>query len=461
MSSGIRKNGSAIIAVAAIVYLIPAFASAQNVSPAPAEVKSIAEDAYIFAYPMLYGYQTLYTQTQDSTFPGYIGGFGQYRHYARAATPADLDIVTPNNDTTYSWAWLDLRREPIVFQTPDIDEGRYNVFQWVDLYTHIFASPGSRLTGMKGGTYMFAGPDWTGKTPAGIDKVFQAETDFVGTLTRTGINGAADIPKVREIQRGYRFTPLSAYMAEKPPAPAPELDFPVWHEEQAKGPAFIGYLNFLLGHAKPNPADANALKRFAAIGIGPGKSFDAAKLDKETATAIQAGIDAALKKLNARVATNKDNIGLFGSREYLKGDYESRAIGAMIGIYGQNEQDAVYFSYQADKDGKPLDGTKSYELKFKEAPPVSQFWSLTMYNLPQRLLVDNAINRYSIGDRTEGLVKDGNGGVSITLSNTDPGKGKNWLPTPKGSFFMVMRMYGPGEGITKGKWPRPEPTIVN
>ena len=190
------------------------------------------------------------------------------------------------------------------------------------------------------------------------------------------------------------------------PHPAPELDFPVWHEELAKGPAFIGYLNFLLGHAKPNPADANALKRFAAIGIGPGKSFDAAKLDKETATAIKAGIDAALKKLNDRVATNKDNIGLFGSREYLKGDYESRAIGAMIGIYGQNEQDAVYFSYQADKDGKPLDGTKSYELMFKEAPPVSQFWSLTMYNLPQRLLVDNAINRYSIGDRTEGLVKD-------------------------------------------------------
>ena len=95
-------------------------------------------------------------------------------------------------------------------------------------------SPGSRLTGTKGGTYMFAGPGWTGTTPAGIDKVFQAETDFVGTLTRTEINGAADIPKVRAIQRGYRFTPLSAYMAEKPPAPAPELDFPVWHEERQR-----------------------------------------------------------------------------------------------------------------------------------------------------------------------------------------------------------------------------------
>ena len=266
----LRKNTAAILAVAAFVYFMPAFASAENISPAPAEVKSIAEDAYIFAYPMLYGYQTLYTQTQDTTFPGYIGGFGQYRHYARAATPADLDIVTPNNDTTYSWAWLDLRREPIVFQTPDIDEGRYNVFQWVDLYTHIFASPGSRLTGRKGGTYMFAGPNWTGKTPAGIDKYSRRkrilsarspgrESMVPPTFQRSG--DTARIP-IHATQR------LHGREAARTRA---RTGFSVWHEEQAKGPAFIGYLNFLLGHAKPNPADADALKRFAAIGIGPGK----------------------------------------------------------------------------------------------------------------------------------------------------------------------------------------------
>ena len=105
MPSGImRKNTATVLAVAAFAYFMPAFASAENTTPAPAEVKSIAEDAYIFAYPMLYGYQTLYNQTQDATFPGYIGGFGQYRHYARAATPADLDIVTPNNEPAHAMA---------------------------------------------------------------------------------------------------------------------------------------------------------------------------------------------------------------------------------------------------------------------------------------------------------------------------------------------------------------------
>lgn len=446
-----------------LLILLSIFFSIANMSmaaPDPAEVKAIAKEAYIFAYPMLYNYQTMYTQTQDTNFAGYIGGFNRWRHYARPSTPADHDIVTPNNDTTYSWAWLDLRREPIVFETPELDDdNRYTMFQWVDLYTYVIASPGSRLTGKKSGKYLFVGPHWKGDVPKGFDKVFRSDSEIIGTLTRTGINGPDDIPIVRLIQHGYRFTPLSEYQAVKPPAPAQKIVFPEWNESLAKTPAFIGYVNFLLDHIKLNPADAEALKRFAAIGIAPGKQFDPATLDKDTAKAIQAGIDAALKTLTDRTAKNKDNIGLFGPRDYLKNDYESRAVGAMIGLYGQNETEAVYFSYQKDIAGNPLDGTKTYELKFEKMPPVSQFWSLTMYNLPQRLLVENPIDRYSIGDRTPNLIKDANGGVTITLSHENPGKGKNWLPTPKGPFFMVMRMYGPGKSIIKGEWPRPEPKI--
>ncbi|MCV6825780.1 MULTISPECIES: DUF1254 domain-containing protein [Halocynthiibacter] len=407
---------------------------------------------------MLYNYQTLYNQTQDAMDAGYIGGFSEYRHYSHPYSPKDTDIVTPNNDTTYSWAWLDLRREPIVFETPDLDEGRYNVFQWVDLYTHVFASPGSRLNGDEGKTFLFVGPDWDGDVPDSIDEVLKSETDFVGTLTRTSIVGVDDIPAVKAIQHGYRFTPLSAYVGKKPPAPAPEPNFPVWHGALAQSPAFITYLNFLLGHVDPHPDDAEALASFEAIGISPGAVFDASALDKETHDAIQSGIDAALKRLEDRTATNKDNIGLFGSRAYLGTDYESRAVGAMIGIYGQNEEEAVYFSYSADTDGNPLDGSKTYTMKFDQQPEVSEFWSLTMYNLPQRLLVDNEIDRYSIGDRTEGLVTDGDG-LTITLGPDDPGEGQNWLPTPDGPFFMVMRMYGPGQSVVEGTWPRPEPGL--
>ena len=133
----------------------------------------------------------------------------------------------------------------------------------------------------------------------------------------------------------------------------------------------------------------------------------------------------------------------------------------MIGIYGQNEEEAVYFSYQSDKDGHPLEGSKTYTLSFKQPPPVSQFWSLTMYNLPQRWLVDNSINRYSIGDRTEGLIADDGGGLTITLSAKDPRHRQELASDASGPFFMVLRMYGPEKSIIKGEWPRPEPDAVN
>ena len=100
------------------------------------EAKKIASDAYLYAYPMLYNYKTLFQQAADPSFPGYVGGFNRFRHYSRGFTPADKDIVTPSNDTPYSWAWLDLRTEPMVVSVPASPD-RYYVLQWFDLYTHI------------------------------------------------------------------------------------------------------------------------------------------------------------------------------------------------------------------------------------------------------------------------------------------------------------------------------------
>src|SRR5580692_3807113 len=116
----------------------------------PADAQTIASEAYLYAYPMLYNYKTLFQQVMDPSFPGYIGGFNRFRHYSRGFTPADTDIVTPNNDTPYSWAWLDLRAEPMVVSVPATSD-RYYVLQWFDLYTHNFAYIGSRATGTEAG----------------------------------------------------------------------------------------------------------------------------------------------------------------------------------------------------------------------------------------------------------------------------------------------------------------------
>jgi hypothetical protein len=426
----------------------------------PAEARAIAKEAWLYAYAPLQGYQTLWNQTQNKAFPGYVGGFNQFRHYARSATPADTDIVTPNNDTPYSWAWLDLRAEPIVLSLPAVAAPRYYVNQWFDLYTHNFAYTGVRSSGRQAGTYLFAGPRWNGTVPKGITKVFRAETDFIGTLTRTQLNGPADIPALQALQAQYTLTPLSRFTGTAAPAAAPAVAWPAWDASKAEGIGFIGYLNALLPFMPTVPSEQAMMTRFARIGIGPGAPFDPDRLDPGIRTAMEEGVASAAKELKAKALTQTSSQGFFGTREELGPDYLTfRSMGALLGIYGNSSEEAMYASQQTGPDGQVLDGRRRWVLRFEpgQLPPVSEFWSVTMYNLPERLLVKNAINRYSIGDRTPGLKLGADGSLEIYIQNDNPGaaKASNWLPAPAGPFFFVARLYGPQDPALKGTWTLP------
>ena len=425
-----------------------------------AEARAIAKEAWLYAYAPLQGYQTLWNQTQNKAFPGYVGGFNQFRHYTRLATPADTDIVTPNNDTPYSWAWLDLRAEPIVLSLPAVAAPRYYVNQWFDLYTHNFAYTGVRATGREAGTYLFAGPRWNGTVPKGITKVFRAETDFVGTLTRTQLNGPADLPALQALQAQYTLTPLSRFAGMPTPPPAPAVAWPAWDPSKAEGIGFIGYLNALLPFMPTVPSERALMARFARIGIGPGVPFDPAKLSPSLRTALEDGVASAAKELKAKALTQSSSQGFFGTRQELGPDYLTfRSMGALLGIYGNSSEEAIYASQQTGPDGKVLDGRRHWLLRFEpgQLPPVTEFWSVTMYNLPQRLLVNNPINRYSIGDRTPGLKLGADGSLEIYIQSDDPGtsKASNWLPAPAGPFFFVARLYGPKPSALKGTWKLP------
>ena len=454
----------AVLAAAALLAVSVARpVQAQTVSAD--EAKKIATEAYLYAYPMLYNYKTLFQQAADPSFPGYVGGFNRFRHYSRGFTPADKDIVTPSNDTPYSWAWLDLRTEPMVVSVPASPD-RYYVQQWFDLYTHNFAYIGSRATGTAAGHYLFVGPNWKGEAPAGITKVLRAETDIIGTLTRTSWSGPADRDGLVATQRQYRIRPLSEFTGGKPPQPAPTFVFPAWDEARANFISFIEYLNFLLRFAPAVDSEKAMMERFAKIGIGPGRAFDPATVDPTTRAAIEAGIKEGSARLQAELAKTTSSVDLFGTRAFLGPDYVMRrAVGAAIGIYGNSKEEAYYTAYSVDANKQPLDGSKRYVLRFSkdQVPPVKFFWSMTMYDLPDRLLVDNPIQRYAIGSRTQGLKTNADGSVDIYLQSTSPGgdKESNWLPTPKqGPFFMVLRMYGPEGKLAAGEWQAPQPSVA-
>lgn len=438
-----------------LAMTLPAFAQ----TVAPDEARSIAKEAFIYAYAPIASYGTWSKQATMPDAPEYVGGFNTFRNYSQAFTPDNKDIVTPNNDTPYSWAWLDLRAEPIVLSVPKVPKDRYYVMQLIDLFTYNFGYVGVRATGFNAGNYLIAGPGWKGSRPRDITKVIQAETEIVGILGRTSLNGPSDVKNVKAIQAKYRLTPLSGFLKTPAPKPAPMPEFPPYDPSKAASHDFIGYINFLLQFAQPTvPSEKDLMVRLEKIGIGPGRPWDASKVDPALLGAIDEGV-ADAKAAMAEVAKKTlSSNGLFGSREFLKYDYMTRAMGAEKGLFGNSIEEAWYGGFVGD-------GSKQTILYFPpgQLPPAKFFWSLTLYTLPDRLLYANPLNRYSIGDRTKGLVYGKDKSLTIYLGHASPGESKeaNWLPTPEGKYSLVGRVYGPERAAIDGTWRLPDPKPIN
>ncbi|MET0581397.1 MAG: DUF1254 domain-containing protein, partial [Pseudoxanthomonas sp.] len=368
----------------------------------PTEVRAIAKEAYVFGVPMVDMYKTMHAFSIDKANPQYKGPFNSILNIARVFTPDDTAFVTPNSDTPYSFAGLDLRAEPVVITIPKMEKNRYFVFQMMDLYTFNFDYIGSRTTGNDGGNYLIAGPDWKGEAPKNITKVIRSETYLVNVVGRTQMFNPGDLENVKKIQAGYKVQPLSAFAGTPAPAAPAEVQWiaPTPAGGDSKSLEFFNQLAFLLQFAPTNPSEAGLRERFAKIGVVPGKPFDTASVPEETKAALLAGMADGQKEIDTRRASLAGKTDtLFGTREYLKNDYVARATGTQVGIGANSRDEALYPILDKDSQGQALDGSKhKYKLRFAKGqlPPVNAFWSITMYDLPGQLLVKNPINRYLI-----------------------------------------------------------------
>lgn len=430
--------------------------------------RETAAEAWLFGHPILENYRTLHAQAVDTADPRYVGGFGCFGHHSEPFGPQHTDVVTPNNDTPYSWAWLDLRAEPWVVSVPAID--RYYVLPFHDLDTTYVGYIGARTTGPRPGHYLLAGPDWHGPKPSGVLRVLQAASQLVGCVGRTYLAGtdATQIRELAAVQKRYSLTPLHEFADMPAPPPQPIPAWPAWDEERVEGLGFFSYLDFLLGFFPPPDGQADLRARLASLGVTGAGTFDPSTLDAATREAMTQGMADARARLEKAAAETRDSRGLFGTRAELGEDHLKRSVGADVGLYGLPVEEAWYHAWEQDETGAPLDGSAhAYRVHFtREGLPHAEFfWSATLYRLPQRILVANPIHRYSIGDRTPGLVYDRDGGLTLTFSHTapdtGPGRGANWLPAPAGPFSIVLRIYGPGHAIVDGGWRLPPLTRVS
>jgi hypothetical protein len=421
-------------------------------------------EAYTYGFPLVLMDVTRLVHTTH-TKPDDGKGPDRFMHSRRFPDHTFTAVVSPNADTLYSNAWLDLSRGPIVLGVPETGK-RYYLMQLLDAWTNTFACPGTRTTGNGKGEFAVVGPDWKGTLPEGVKEI-RSPTNMVWLIGRTQTNGPGDYEAVHAVQERYRLTPLSARGKKYSPAEAPvrsDVDAktpPVRQVFAMDAATFFARLNSLMKDNPPAAADAPALARFAAVGVAPGKAFDLAALDPAAAAGLrraprvaQERLAAATRLLQGRGANGWDvakNFGTYGTK------YPARAVVAFFALGANLPEDALYPRTRTDADGKVLSGGNRYVIHFPKGqlPPVHAFWSVTLYD-PGQAFVDNPIGRYAIGDRDR-LKFGADGSLTLYVQRESPGgdRESNWLPAPAGEFNLIMRLYWPGPEALGGDWKPP------
>ena len=433
------------------------------------ELDRLARSAWIYGFPMVFDLEEVVRFTTEGLGALPATPFNEFGH-ATALAGADDTFVSVNNDTIYSIAQLDLGGGPLLLHVPDTG-GAYFVLQFVDAWTNNVAYVGRRATGTAEGTFLLTPPGWDGDGPAGASRI-PVPTRVATIVGRWACDGEADLPRVRALQEGLTLTPVDRDAPPPAGVPVPDPDVPdelrFWEEMRVWMAAF-----------PPAPDDVARQQAFAPLGLlGAGPSpygdggSDLARTLVAAADGAHAELAAALRSGAGDVVNGWQltfhmfdyNVDFFGvgtidSPEWRIDDrpeaLRTRAAAAMAGLWGNHGYEAAYVMTYVDGDGDPLTGDHAYTLRFAPPPPVGAFWSVTMYDVPDFFLVANPIDRYSIGDRTPGLVTAPDGSITITLSAAppdDPQVRANWLPAPAGAFRPMLRLYTPDEAILDGRY---------
>ncbi len=436
--------------------LIPCALVLLGAQGVPPDLVKTGEQAYLYAYPLV-----LTRVMRGQVYPAV--GSNTFIHRTEFPSAKYRDIVRPNADTLYSFARLDLSKEPVLLHVPDT-HNRYYVAQVMDAWTETLAAPGKRTTGTGEGWFAITGPGWSGKLPEIVRRI-DSPTQRAGLALRIQTNTAADYKNVHALQRQFWLIPLSQYPKSPnvPPVmvtPSQNTVPPPQTVTAMSTTEFFTIFAGLLANNPPHTTDGPMVKQLAAVGIEAGKPFSAEKLDPS----FERGVTRAKHMLDnsVKLAAEWRNIGKTGwSAPMDLGrygvDYTKRAVVARIGIGALLPEDAVYMACGRDSDGAVLDGTRHYVVHFEKAqlPPVQGFWSITVYD-QAGYFAANPLNRYAIGDRNP-LRYNSDGSLDLYIQHETPGRKRqnNWLPAPAAPFSLQFRLYWPKESVLKGEWVPP------
>jgi hypothetical protein len=445
----------------------PAVARAQETS---ATLRDLARRATIYLFPVYEMYRTRWQATVNEANP-LRQRLNRFRHVAQLADHHARAVTTPNNDTLYSSAWLDLSLEPLFLTVPPVGDLYYS-YAFIDLFTNNFAYVSHRLHGGRPPPHMIVGPAWNGDAPSEV-KLLRAPTNSVWLLGRVLVDGPEELDRVRILQARVlletpdmrnerRILETRELMRHRIVAPPEAVaDWPAPNRADPFDLFEVG--TRALGESPLSDRDRRVFESFAPLRLRPGRKFDLRAFSEVERRAIRAGIEQGHAEIRAASDRSGKTIDgwTYGERHLgnFGDDHLYRAAVALTGLGALEPAEAVYMSCNSDAGGRPLSGANRYELAFPAdgLPPARAFWSLAMYEVTpegRAFFVDNPIGRYAIGDRTQGLQKAPDGSLTLYLQRDRPDdeRAANWLPAPAGPMRLVLRAYEPEEALIDGRY---------
>ena len=368
-------------------------------------------------------------------------------HNSRLADHTLRSVTTPNNDTLYTSAVLELSQTPVEISVPEAGD-RYLSIALMDVFTDQFAHIGPRETGGAGGTYWIVGPEDTSIAPADV-KVIRATGNDVWMLARVFVSGQTDLAAAKAMQNGIR---VRSVFPDREPIP-----FKTKVSDIADSKNFTAVVQEALARNGAHPQTQRAVD-FPQLSLGEGAEYgpiDAFFWSLVTPRA-EASLTAQVNdQLSAQLGWSAppENIGIYGDDDRLRSGI------ALIGFGALRREDAVYYRMTRTEDGELLDGTKSYRMTLPADVPAQAFWSLSIYKPDETgrfFFFENPTGRYSLNSGSDGLMAEADGRVVLHIGPTPPpGATSNWLPTPDGAFAAFFRLYLPTDGAVQSVWMPP------
>lgn len=425
--------------------------------PTGTEPEDAAIRAYVWAYPLLLACTVRQNLTREMTLPAaererFAGApLGRIGHQRALSDPTFRVGVAPNVDTLYSVGWFDLADGPLDLDLPDLGDRYYTV--QIGFADTTSVAVGQSTHGGQLPRVRVRAP-WHVASEHAVEIVSPHRQVMIAIrmlVEPTEPGGSARVHALQDAVRGRQDS--SQAVAH---APLPDVG-DVRQADSSR--TFVTDLRRILQDWPPADVPADIRSDLAVTGLDdPGRDQEAPWVTAAADRGRQL-VQKAVSSLGRHVdgwTTNLRGVD-FGD------DWLLRAAVAAAQIYIVPATEAIYPVAEVDVQGRRLHGSRRYRLTFgpDSLPPADHFWSLTMYHA-EGLLVDNAIDRYAIGDRTPGLVRDAGGGLTLDVSATEPPHGSaNWLPCPPGGFRLMLRVYGPRAECRDGSWSPPPVTPVD